>query len=78
MAELKALTDIIAELDVVSDMSSFDSNKSFRDNGIDSLDVMGVFLAVEEKYGIKFPEAEALKIDTPIALLDAINHKISG
>jgi acyl carrier protein len=54
-------------------MSRFDSNKSFRDNGIDSLDVMTVFLAVEENYGIKISEDESLRINSPAQLLSVIN-----
>ena len=73
MVELKTLADLIAGLDVVADMSRFDSNKSFRDNGIDSLDVMTVFLAVEENYGIKISEDESLRINSPAQLLSVIN-----
>jgi len=73
MVELKTLADFIAGLDVVPDMSRFDSNKSFRDNGIDSLDVMTVFLAVEENYGIKISEDESLRINSPAQLLSVIN-----
>lgn len=75
MAEMKALTEIITGLDLVSDMAAYDPEKTFRDNGIDSLDVMSVFLAVEEYFGIKFPEEEALQINTPTQLLNAINAR---
>lgn len=77
MIELKSLVDIIAGLDVVADMSDFDPEKTFKDNGIDSLDVMSVFLGVEENYNVKFPEEEALAINTPGALLAAINTKLT-
>jgi len=75
MVELKTLAGLIAGLEVVPDISRFDSNKSFRDNGIDSLDVMTVFLAVEENYGIKISEEEALRINSPVQLLQAINAR---
>ena len=75
MVELKTLAGLIAGLEVDPDISRFDSNKSFRDNGIDSLDVMTVFLAVEENYGIKISEEEALRINSPVQLLQAINAR---
>jgi acyl carrier protein len=75
MMEIKTLTDLIAQLEVAPDMSRFDSNKSFRDNGFDSLDVMTVFLAVEENYGIKISEDESLRINSPAQLLSAINAR---
>jgi acyl carrier protein len=77
MVELKTLVDIIAGLDVVADMSSFDPEKSFKDNGIDSLDVMSVFLAVEESCNVKFSENESLAINTPNELRNAINAKLA-
>jgi len=76
MVQIKTLADLIAGLDVVPDMSRFDSDKTFRDNGIDSLDVMTVFLAVEENYGIKISEDESLRINSPAQLLSAINARI--
>jgi len=75
MVQIKTLADLIAGLDVVPDMSRFDSDKTFRDNGIDSLDVMTVFLAVEENYGIKISEDESLRINSPAQLLSAINAR---
>lgn len=75
MVELKTLADLIAKLEVVPDISRFDSNKSFRDNGIDSLDVMTVLLAVEENYDIKISEEESLRINSPAQLLGVINAR---
>lgn len=39
-------------------LDNIDPKKSFQDNGIDSLDVFTIFLAVEERYGIKLSEDE--------------------
>lgn len=55
------------------DQAGYDPTKSFRDNGIDSLDVMSLLLAIEETFGIKFSEDEANSIRSPAeisALLD--------
>ena len=47
---------------VLSDMSKFDSAKTFKENGIDSLDVFTIYLAVEEQLGVNFSEEESQRI----------------
>jgi acyl carrier protein len=73
MAELNGVMEAIAESGVMEDMSKFDPDKTFKENGIDSLDAMSVFLAVEEKFGIKFSEEEVGQINTAAQMVDAIN-----
>ena len=60
------------------DPDSLAPGKSFRDIGIDSLDVMGLFLAIEEAHGIKFSEDEANAIGTPVDLITMLDRKLSG
>lgn len=58
------------------DVEGYDQNKSFRDNAIDSLDAMSLFLAIEEKYEVKFSEEEANSIHTPVSLSSALDQKL--
>ena len=58
------------------DMENFSPESSFRDNGIDSLDAMGLFLAIEEKHGVKFTTDEAEAIHTPAELSQALDRKL--
>ena len=57
------------------DSENFSASSPFRDNGIDSLDAMSLFLAIEEKYGVKFSTDEAEAIKTPAELSLALDHK---
>ncbi|MEW6133719.1 MAG: acyl carrier protein [Pseudomonadota bacterium] len=75
MAELNSVMEAIAESGVMDDMSKFDPDKTFKENGIDSLDVMSLFLAVEEKFGIKFSEEEVGQINTAAELVKALNAR---
>ncbi len=68
---------IVASAEVVVDMSAFDPSKTFSDNGVDSLGVMSIFLAVEEQLGIKFTDDEMGSIRTANDLQSAINCKAS-
>ena len=73
MAGIDELMKLVASLELLPDMAAFDPRRSFEQNGIDSLDVMSVFLAAEERYGVKFSEVEAGRIDSLAALAEAID-----
>lgn len=75
MVEVQDVIEIIANADVLQDMSEFDPDKTFKANGIDSLDVMNVFLAIEEHYGIKFSEEEVEQINTASDLVKTLLTK---
>lgn len=49
---------------VSADVSSIKGDMPLRDAGIDSLDMMNVFLAIEENFGIKIPDDDISKLDT--------------
>lgn len=69
------ILDALNRAGIDHDAESFSPDRSFRDNGIDSLDVMSLFLAVEEMHGVKFSAAEAEGIQTPAELSLALDHK---
>jgi acyl carrier protein len=58
MLDLKEIVAIVGTLDTLPNPAAFDPDKSFEENGIDSLDVMTVLLAVEERLGIKLRDEE--------------------
>lgn len=70
MTDLNKLIEILDNTGVVSDMSKYDPEKTFKENDVDSLDVMDILLAIEEKLKIKFSEDEATGINS---LIDALN-----
>jgi acyl carrier protein len=75
MIELDAVVKAIAEAGVVPDMSKFDPSKNFKENGVDSLDVMTILLAVEEMLDIKINEEEASQISSAVRLVEVINNR---
>ena len=68
--------DALAHAGINYDAENFSPNQSFRGNGIDSLDVMSLFLTLEEKFETKFSESEASAIRTPVDLTAALNKKL--
>ena len=55
---------VIAETGVKSDMENFDADKTFEDNGIDSLDTYTILLALEEKTGVPLEEVDLETVNT--------------
>jgi len=70
------IVDALEAAGVDYDKEGFDQNRLFKDNGVDSLDVMSLFLALEEAYGVKFSEQDVSMIATPRELAEALNRKL--
>lgn len=49
---------------VLVDISGIKGGDSLTDAGIDSLEIMGFFLAIEEKFNVKFPDEDIDSLDT--------------
>lgn len=75
MIELSKVVEIVAASGVVPDMSKFDPNKTFKENKIDSLDVLSVFLAVEEQLGVKLTEDEVGQIHSVADMVNLLNSR---
>lgn len=59
---------VIAETGVKPDMNTFDPEKSFELNGIDSLDTYTVLLALEEATGVSLEEVPLEEVNSAKAL----------
>ena len=70
------IVEVLNSAGIDFDSTAYDPEKSFHDNSIDSLDVMSLFLAIEEKHGIKFSEAESNAIQSPRQLSTALAEKL--
>lgn len=75
MIEVSKVLEIIAASGMVPDMSKFDPQKTFRENGVDSLDEMSIFLAIEEKLGVKFSDEEADQINSAAKAVEVLNSR---
>lgn len=75
MVDAGKIVEIISTTDVVDDMSKFDPDKSFKENGIDSLDVYTIFLAVEEQLGVKFSEEASTRVKSTSEMVAYLNSQ---
>jgi len=57
-AEPKEIIQIIHDAQTQIEMSKLSSEVDLREIGADSLDMMNIFLAVQEKFGVEVPDEE--------------------
>jgi acyl carrier protein len=63
-ASQELIASLIHGAGVAADISGIKGDMLLRDAGIDSLDMMNVFLAIEEKFAIRIPDEDINKLDT--------------
>jgi acyl carrier protein len=71
MTTLEKIQNLVADSGIELKEGRIIPDKSFSENGIDSLDTMTLFLSIEETFGIKFTdeEVEAAKTFDDIIIL---------
>ena len=57
-------------------VEELDENKSLKDLGLDSLDVVDMCLDVEDKFGVHFETEELVSFKTVKDLFDSIEKKL--
>lgn len=70
--------ELLRELELGSSGSGAEAARSFRDNGIDSLDVMTLLLALEERTGVKLGDEEVATIGSIGDLVAAVNRRLAA
>ena len=74
-ATVENVKEVIIEADVLGDASEMENDVALSEQGIDSLDVVNVYLLLEEKFDIKIPDEDLDKVQTINAMIEYINNK---
>ena len=76
---LDQLKELMKEIDMLRDKVDFlDPNKDLATQGIDSLDMLSVFLLLQEKFNIEIPDEDIPKLNTLNAIVEYVNQKMEG
>lgn len=75
MVTVEKIVEIIAESGGIKDVQTFNPEKSFKENGVDSLDVYTILLAVEEKLGVNFTDDETDRIRSVADVAKLLNSR---
>lgn len=76
-ATVENVKEVIAEAEVLGDVSDMVNDVPLRDQGIDSLDVVNVYLLLEEKFDVKIPDEDLSQVQTIDAIVEYINNKLA-
>lgn len=74
-ATIENVKEIITEAGVLADVSEMMNSIPLREQGIDSLDVVNVYLLLEEKFDIKIPDEDLDQVRSIDAIVTYINNK---
>jgi len=75
MVQASEILEIIREAVVAGEIDKIGLTTQFKDAGIDSLDMMNVFLSVEERYGVKIPDEKVGELQDIQAILAYLNSQ---
>lgn len=76
-ATIENVKEVIAEAEVLGDVSDMKNDIPLSEQGIDSLDVVNVYLLLEEKFGVKIPDEDLGKVQTIDDIIEYINTKLA-
>ena len=74
---LEELKSLMREIDMLKDkVDILDPDKDLATQGIDSLDMLSLFLLLQERFNIEIPDEDIPKLDSLNAIVNYINEKI--
>jgi len=71
--------DIMKKIEIKADLDHLDPDSPLSDQGIDSLDMISILFALEERYGVKIPEEEISegRLSTMKTIIEYLNRASS-
>ena len=75
-ATVENIIEVIAEAEVLGDVNEMKNDIPLSDQGIDSLDVVNVYLLLEEKFDIKILDEDLDKVQTINAIIEYVNNRL--
>ncbi len=77
-ATVENVKEVIVEADVLGDVEQMQSDIALSEQGIDSLDVVNVYLLLEEKFNVKIPDEDLDKVSTIDEIVKYINAQLES
>ena len=74
-ATVENIIEVIVEAEVLGDTNEMKNDIPLSEQGIDSLDVVNVYLLLEEKFDVKIPDEDIDKVQTIDTIIEYINNK---
>jgi len=75
-ATVENIKEVIVEADVLGNVDEMKSDVPLSEQGIDSLDVVNVYLLLEEKFEVSIPDEDLEQVKTIDDIVTYINNKL--
>jgi acyl carrier protein len=75
-ATVENIKEIIVEADVLGDVEEMKCDVALSEQGIDSLDVVNVYLLIEEKFDVQIPDEDIEQVKTIDSIVEYVNKKL--
>jgi len=76
-ATIENVKDIIVQAEVLGDTSALKNDVVLSEQGIDSLDLVNVYLILEERFDVKIPDEDLNKVSTIDEIVEYVNNKLT-
>jgi len=76
-ATVENIKEIIVEAEVLGDINEMKSDIALSEQGIDSLDVVNVYLLIEEKFDVQIPDEDLAQVRTIDSIVEYVNNKLA-
>jgi acyl carrier protein len=73
-ATIENVKEVMAEADVLGNSSEIKTGIALKEQGIDSLDIVNIYLLLEEKFDIKIPDEDLNKVQAIDDMVKYINN----
>ncbi len=70
------IKEIMTEAEVLSDANEMKNDIALSEQGIDSLDVVNVYLLIEEKFDVQIPDEDLAQVTTINAIVEYVNNQL--
>lgn len=77
-ATIENIKEVIEEAEVLGEATEMKSDIPLSEQGVDSLDVVNVYLLLEEKFDVKIPDEDLGQLQTINDIVIYINNKLSS
>jgi len=75
-ANFENVLEVIKDAEVLGDVSSLKSDVKLVEQSIDSLDLVNIYLLLEEKFNIKIPDEDLNQVETINDIIEYINKRL--
>lgn len=71
------ILEIIENSGVLADAGQLDLSKPLAEQGFDSLDLVNVYLQVEENFDLKIPDEDLSEVQSVEQIVEYVNNKVN-